>query len=164
MTVTNVRKDTEAATMEITAEFDAGTDRVWQLWSDPRLLERWWGPPTYPATFVQHDLSPGATITYYMTSPEGERYHGLWRVREVEPAKRLIVEDSFADDQGNVKTDLPTSTFEVSFDERTGGGTTMTILSSFPSKEAMQQVLEMGMEEGMVAAMGQMDPLLDEIS
>ena len=45
--------------MTITAEFDATVERSWQLWADPRQLERWWGPPTYPATVVEHDLVPG---------------------------------------------------------------------------------------------------------
>ena len=62
MTVTAVDKDPTTRTMRITAEFDAPVERVWQLWSDPRLLERWWGPPTYPATFDEHDLTPGGTI------------------------------------------------------------------------------------------------------
>ena len=55
MTVTAVRKDPAALTMTLTAEFDASPERVWQLWADPRQLERWWGPPTYPATFTAHD-------------------------------------------------------------------------------------------------------------
>ena len=46
MTVTAVRKDPEALTMTLTAEFDASPERVWELWADPRQLERWWGPPT----------------------------------------------------------------------------------------------------------------------
>ena len=49
MTVT-VRKDPSSRTMTLEAEFDASPERVWQLWADPRQLERWWGPPTYPAT------------------------------------------------------------------------------------------------------------------
>jgi uncharacterized protein YndB with AHSA1/START domain len=57
MTVTAVRKDSEKLTMTLEAEFDASVDRVWQLWADPRQLERWWGPPTYPATFTEHDLA-----------------------------------------------------------------------------------------------------------
>ena len=84
MTVTNVERDTEAKTMTITAEFDAPVDRVWQLWEDPRQLERWWGPPTYPATFVDHDLSTGGGATYYMTGPEGDQPHGWWRVLAVD--------------------------------------------------------------------------------
>ena len=50
MTVTAVRKDPQTLTMTLDAEFDAPPERVWQLWADPRQLERWWGPPTYPAT------------------------------------------------------------------------------------------------------------------
>ena len=49
---------------------------------------------------------------------------------------------------------------EVTFDEHAGGGTTMAIESTFPSTEAMEQMLEMGMEEGLSSAMGQMDALL----
>ena len=59
MSVTSVGKDSEALTMTITAEYAAPIERVWDLWADPRKLERWWGPPTYPATFVDHDLTPG---------------------------------------------------------------------------------------------------------
>ena len=43
MTVTNVDKDLDARTLTITAEFDAPLERVWELWADPRKLERWWG-------------------------------------------------------------------------------------------------------------------------
>ena len=70
--------------MTITVEFDATVERAWQLWADPRQLERWWGPPTYPATFVDHDLSPGGRRTYYMTSPEGDKPHGWWEVLAVD--------------------------------------------------------------------------------
>ena len=71
MTVTNVHKDPEALTMAITVHLDAPVERAWQLWVDPRQLDRWWGPPGYPATFVDHELTIGSRITYYMTSPRG---------------------------------------------------------------------------------------------
>jgi uncharacterized protein YndB with AHSA1/START domain len=45
MTVTDIRKDPKARTMTLDAEFQATPERVWQLWADPRQLERWWGPP-----------------------------------------------------------------------------------------------------------------------
>ena len=85
MTVTNVDKDLDACTLTITAEFDAPLERVWELWADPRKLERWWGPPGYPATFVQHDLAPGALVTYFMTGPDAETSRGWWRVTAVDP-------------------------------------------------------------------------------
>ena len=67
MTVTAVHKVPESLTMTLTAEFDATPERVWDLWADPRKLERWWGPPTYPATFTAHDLAVGSHVVYHMT-------------------------------------------------------------------------------------------------
>jgi uncharacterized protein YndB with AHSA1/START domain len=82
MTVTAVRKDPRTLTMTLEAEFDASPERVWQLWADPRQLERWWGPPTYPATFTRHDLAPGSRVEYYMTGPEGDQPHGDFEGRD----------------------------------------------------------------------------------
>ena len=87
MTVTTVRKDPQALTMAIDAEFDASPERVWQLWADPRQLERWWGPPSYPATFTRHDLAPGSRVEYHMTGPEGDQPHGYWDIVEVNPPR-----------------------------------------------------------------------------
>ena len=78
MTVTAVRKDPAALTMTLDAEFEASPERVWQLWADPRQLERWWGPPTYPATVTSHDLRAGGRVEYHMTGPEGDQPRGYW--------------------------------------------------------------------------------------
>src|SRR6185369_6578678 len=80
MTVTAVRKDPVNLTLTLTAEFDATPERVWELWSDRRQLERWWGPPMYPATFTRHDLAVGSRVNYYMTGPEGDQPHGYWDI------------------------------------------------------------------------------------
>jgi uncharacterized protein YndB with AHSA1/START domain len=113
MTVTAVRKDPQALTMTIDAEFDASPERVWQLWADPRQLERWWGPPTYPATFTKHDLAPGSRVEYHMTGPEGDQPHGYWDIVEVNPPRSLVFRDGFADDDGSPNTDLPLTTARV---------------------------------------------------
>jgi uncharacterized protein YndB with AHSA1/START domain len=159
MPVTDVSKDLDALTMTITAEFDAGAERVWEMWSDPRQLERWWGPPTYPATFVDHDLSPGGRAAYFMTSPEGQKYHGWWRVQEVEPPSRLRFEDGFADEEGKPNEELPTMIQTVTLAEA-DGATTVSIESRFASREGMEQGIAMGMEEGTAEALGQIDALL----
>ena len=159
MPVTDVTKDLDALTMTITAEFDAGAERVWEMWSDPRQLERWWGPPTYPATFVDHDLSPGGRAAYFMTSPEGKKYHGWWRIEEVEPPKRLRFLDGF-DDEGNPNEEMPGPASATVTITEAEGVTTMSIESKFGSREGMEQVIEMGMEQGMVEALGQIDALL----
>jgi uncharacterized protein YndB with AHSA1/START domain len=138
MTVTEIRKDAQALTMTVAAEFDHPVERVWQLWADPRKLERWWGPPEYPATFERHELEAGGAVTYFMTGPEGERYHGWWEVVAVDAPRRLEVRDGFADDQGRPAEDMPVTVMVV------------------------EQLIEMGFDEGISAAMGQIDGILAE--
>lgn len=162
MTVTAVRKDPDALTMTIAAEFDASPERVWDLWADPRKLERWWGPPTYPATFTRHDLTPGSRIEYHMTGPEGDQPRGFWDVVEVDPPRRLVFRDGFSHDDGTPNDDLPVGEAHVSIEPIGEGRTRMSIESRFPTVEAMEQVLAMGMEEGMTQAMGQIDAILAE--
>jgi uncharacterized protein YndB with AHSA1/START domain/pimeloyl-ACP methyl ester carboxylesterase len=162
MTVTAVRKDPQTLTMTIDAEFDASPERVWQLWADPRQLERWWGPPTYPATFTRHDLAPGARVEYHMTGPEGDQPHGYWDIVEVNPPRSLVFQDGFANEDGSPNADLPRTTARVTIEEIGSGRTRMSIESLFPSTEAMEQVLAMGVEEGLKQAIGQIDAILAE--
>ena len=162
MTVTAVRKDPEALTMTLDAEFDASAERVWQLWADPRQLERWWGPPTYPATFTKHSLAPGSRVEYHMTGPEGDQPKGFWDVLEADAPHRLLVRDGFANDDGTPNEDMPTGEMEVTIAETGEGRTRMSILSRFPSRESMEQLLAMGQEEGMKQAVGQIDAILAE--
>jgi uncharacterized protein YndB with AHSA1/START domain len=160
MTITSVRKDPEALTMAITTELDSTVERSWQLWADPRQLERWWGPPTYPATVVDHDLVPGGRVTYFMTGPDGDTARGWWEVLAVTPPHRLELRDGFADDSGTPNDSMPVMTMVVTLTERDGGGTLMAIETQFPSLKAMEQLASMGMEEGMAAAMAQIDDIL----
>ena len=162
MTVTAVRKDPKALTMAIDAEFDAPPERVWQLWADPRQLERWWGPPTYPATFTKHDLAPGSRVEYHMTGPEGDQPHGYWDIVEVDPPRSLLFRDGFANDDGSPNAEFPQTTARVTIEQVGGGRTRMSIQSQFPSTGAMEQVLALGMEEGLKQAVGQIDALLAE--
>lgn len=160
MTVTNIERDAKRLTLTITAEFDASIDAVWQLWENPRQLERWWGPPTYPATFVDHDFTPGGRINYFMTSPEGDKYRGWWRVLALDPPRALEFEDGFADDAGSPNPEMPTSIIRVTIMSLTGDITRMAIETTFSSPAAMEQLLTMGMDEGMASAMGQIPDIL----
>jgi uncharacterized protein YndB with AHSA1/START domain len=162
MTVTAVRKDPQALSMTLDAEFDASPERVWELWADPRQLERWWGPPTYPATFTKHALAPGSRVEYHMTGPEGDQPKGFWDVVEVAPPHRLVVHDGFANDDGTPNLEMPTGVMRVAIDDIGDGRTRMSIESIFPSREAMEQLLAMGQEEGMTQALGQIDAILAE--
>ncbi|MEV5439054.1 SRPBCC domain-containing protein [Streptomyces sp. NPDC052682] len=159
MTVTSVDKDLDHLTLTLVADFTAPVERVWQLWADPRQLERWWGPPAYPATVEEHDLTPGGAVSYYMTGPEGDKYRGWWRVTAVDPPTSLEFVDGFADQDGKPNDTMPTTTARVRLTAH-DGGTRMELRSVFESREDMERLMKMGMAEGLQQAVGQIDALL----
>jgi uncharacterized protein YndB with AHSA1/START domain len=159
--VTAVRKDPRARTVTLEAELDASPERVWRLWADPRQLERWWGPPTSPATVDAHALRPGGRVAYHLTGPEGEEPRGLWEVDEVRPAQRLVFRDFFANADGTPNAELPLTTVRVTIEAIGGGRTRMSIESEVPTVEAMEQLAALGMW-GLRQTVGQIDALLAE--
>jgi uncharacterized protein YndB with AHSA1/START domain len=162
VTVTAVQKDAEALSMTLTAEFDASPERVWQLWADPRQLERWWGPPSHPATFTSLDLRPGGRASYYMTGPDGVvTPAGYWEIVSVDPPRRIEMIDGFANADGTPNNDMPgPGGMNVTIEPVGDGRTRMTIESTFPDQATMEQLLAMGQEEGMTQAVGQIDAIL----
>ncbi len=162
MTVTVVRKNPEALSLIITTELEASPERVWQLWSDPRQLERWWGPPSYPATFTSHDLAPGSRVEYHMTGPTGDQPRGYWDIIETDPPRSIFFRDGFAHADGTPNDDFPRNEARVTIGPIGDGRTRMSIESRFPSAAAMEQVLAMGMEQGLTQAVGQIDAILHE--
>ncbi len=162
MTVTSVQKDPQALTLLLTAEFDASPTRVWELWADPRQLERWWGPPYWPATFTAHDLAPGSHVEYHMTGPTGEQPRGFWDVLESEPPRRLVFLDGFAHDDGSPNDDFPRNEGRVTIEPIDAARTRMTIDFHYTSTTAMELYLGMGMQEGLTQAAGQIDAILAE--
>jgi uncharacterized protein YndB with AHSA1/START domain len=159
MPVTDVSHDMDTLTLTIVAEFAAPVERVWQVYADPRQLERVWGPPTYPATFVDHDLRPGGRVTYYMTSPEGEKFAGYWTIVSVDEPTGFVFEDGFAHEDFSPNPAMPVSRNEYRF-EPTDGGTRATYTATHASAEGLQQVLDMGVVEGSTSAINQIDELL----
>jgi uncharacterized protein YndB with AHSA1/START domain len=160
MPVTAVRKDAAALTMTLDAELAASAERVWQLWADPRQLEHWWGPPSYPATVTKHDLRPGGRVEYHLTGPEGDQPRYYWEIVEADAPHRLVFRDGFARADGTPSTDTPLSEARVTIEEVGPGRTRMSIVSVFPDTAAMEQLLAMGMEEGLTEAVGQIDAVL----
>lgn len=163
MPVTSVTRDTENLTMTVVADFAAPVQRLWDAYLDPRQLERFWGPPTYPATFTRHDAAPGGRSSYYMTGPEGETHHGYWEWVAVDPLKRFEVLDGFASSDGTPNMSMPSVRMEYSF-EATENGSRVTTVSHFNSLDDLEKLLEMGMEEGLREAMGQMDTVLADLA
>ncbi len=157
MPVTHVSHDLDALTLTIQAEFAAPIERIWAIYADARQIEKIWGPPTYPATFVDHALVPGTRSTYFMTGPEGERHAGSFSITAVdEDARTFSFDDNFCDLEFNPLPDMPVSKNDFSFTE-SAGVTTATFVSTYDSAEGLQRVLDRGVVEGASEAINQID-------
>jgi uncharacterized protein YndB with AHSA1/START domain len=86
----------------ITRIFDAPRELVWQAWTEPERLMRWWGPKGYTAPVCKVDLRVGGKYLCCMCSPEGQDFWSTGVYKEIVPPSLLVCTDSFADDKGNV--------------------------------------------------------------
>jgi uncharacterized protein YndB with AHSA1/START domain len=163
MPVIDTQIDRENLQLVITAEFIATPERVWRLWSDPRQLELWWGPPGWPASFPRYEFEPGGEARYRMTGPDGETSAAWFRFTEIDEPRRIELVDGFSGDDGEPTDAMPSMRMVVEI-EPSGGSdgsvTTMSIRTVFDSVEQLEQMSSMGMVEGMTAAMGQIDELV----
>ncbi|GGH43290.1 SRPBCC family protein [Microbacterium album] len=163
MPVTSVEKDLDSLTMTIVADFPVPVRRLWDAYADPRQIERFWGPPTWPATFTRHDLYPGGRSEYYMTGPDGERSGGYWEYLAVEEGRSFEVRDGFAGPDGEPNAEMPSMRMVFVFSE-TDEGSRLTTTTYFGSLEELEQLVGMGMEEGTKAAMAQIDDVLADLA
>lgn len=163
MPVTSVTTDLSALTMTVVADFDATLEHLWDAYVDPRQLERFWGPPEWPATFLRHDAFPGGRSEYLMTGPDGDISRGYWAWETVDAPERFVVVDGFAHADGTPNDDQPTMRAEFAF-STTPTGSRLVTTSTFGSLEALEKLVGMGMEEGMRAAMSQIDAVLADLA
>lgn len=163
MTVISSNTDAEQLTLDLVAEFEASPEQVWDVWENPRKLERWWGPPGYPATFTRHEFEVGGESRYYMTGPEGEKHHGWWRIDLLDGPRHLEFANGFAGDDGEPVPGLAPAGGIVELEPTDRGGTRMLVRTRFVDVEQMERMLGMGMQEGMGMALGQIDALLDPV-
>ncbi len=156
MPVTSVTTDPENLTMTLVAQFPVPVERLWDAFTQPAQLERFWGPPGWPASFTHHNFTVGGTASYHMTSPSGEKAAGHWEFLAIDPPHSFEVTDAFIRDDGSINPDLPTMrmTFEFS---QIAEGAELRNVTYFTSMEGLQQVVDMGAIEGATMAMNQLD-------
>ena len=159
MPITTVTSDADALSLTVVGEYPVPVERLWAAYADPRQLERFWGPEEWPATFTRHEMRVGGRSEYHMSGPDGSVSRGWWRFLAVEPQRRFEVEDGFAKEDGTPNTDMPSMRMVFDF-EPTATGSRMTGVTHFPSTEAMEELVKMGMIDGLKSAMGQLDAVL----
>ena len=163
MPITEVISNDQDLTLTIIADYAVPVERLWDAYSNPRQLEKFWGPVEWPATFTRHDMAVGGESHYFMTGPDGTKAGGWFRFLAVEPLRLIEVQDGFTDEHGAKNTDMPTMHMRFTF-ESTPTGSRFRSVSTFTSIESMQQLVQMGMMEGMRSAMSQIDTVLADLA
>jgi uncharacterized protein YndB with AHSA1/START domain len=162
MPITSITSDAKTLTLTVIGDYPVPVDRLWDAYADPRQLEKFWGPETWPATFSRHDMSVGGMSHYWMTGPDGTTSRGWWRFLAVETNRLIEVEDGFANDDFTPNAKMPSMRMKFTF-EGTPKGSRFTSVTKFPSVEAMDELVKMGMVEGLKSAMGQLDTVLTDL-
>lgn len=158
MPLTSITKDAAQLTLTVVGDYPVPQQRLWDAFADPRQLERFWGPPAWPATFTRHDFKVGGRAEYFLTGPQGEKWSGSWQFIAVNPISSFEAKDG----EDNAEDEHMPSSMKFTF-ESTPTGSRMTCVTRFASVEAMEHSAT-GMEEGLRAAMPQLDVLLAERS
>lgn len=156
MPLTSISKDPAKLSITVVGDYPVPQKRLWEAFADPRQLERFWGPPAFPATFTRYDFKKGGRAEYFLTLPEGKQWKGSWKFTAVNPISSFEARDG----EENAEDENMPASMKFSF-ETTPTGSRMSIITWFSSIEAMEQTIP-GMEEGLRAAMPQLDALLAE--
>jgi uncharacterized protein YndB with AHSA1/START domain len=142
----------------ITREFDAPRHLVYEAWTTPELIKRWWNAKRGEVTVAEVDLRVGGKWRYAMVTDGGFEvaFHGEFR--EIVPNERIVsteVYEGAPQPEGEEQGTLNTATFEEA-----DGRTTLTILVEAPSKDIRDAIIESGMEAGLQDALD----LLEEVA
>lgn len=162
MPVIDVTTDTDSLTITLVAEVEAPPARLWRAFTQPAQLQRFWGPPGWPATFTEFDFTVGGRAAYAMTSPTGEKARGTWEFLRIDPESGYEVLDSFVGDDGEIDDSLPSTRMVYTF-EQTPSGSRVTNVSHFSSAEALEQIVALGAVEGTRLAINQLDRVVADL-
>jgi uncharacterized protein YndB with AHSA1/START domain len=143
----------------ITREFNAPKELVYEAWTTPELVKRWWSAKRGEATVAEIDLRVGGRWRYAMVTDDGMEvaFHGEYR--EVVPKERIVsteVYEGIPDGESNAT--LNTATFEEE-----DGRTTLTILIEAPSRDTRDAIVASGMEDGLQDALDLLEGVADSL-
>ncbi|MEQ6120966.1 SRPBCC domain-containing protein [Reichenbachiella sp. MALMAid0571] len=142
--------------LTVTRIFDASIDLVWRTWTEPELLDQWWAPKPWRSVTKSMDFKEGGKRHYAMVGPNEEEHWCITTYNTISRHNDFTGEDAFTDKEGKINKDFPVSEFHNRFVEESGQ-TVVTIVSEYDSEEHLQQVIDMGMKEGLSMAFDNLD-------
>ncbi len=155
--------DKQKNTMTIRREFDAKRQCVWDCHTKSELLDQWFAPKPLTTKTKSMDFRAGGHWHYVMIDPTGTEYWGRMDYQAIRPIDNYTALDGFCDATGALNPDLPRSQWNVTFTDR-GNRTFVENVVTYQSAEALQQVIDMAMKEGLTSALERLDELLLTLS
>jgi len=143
--------------LRITRVYDAPARAVWDAWTIPEQVEKWWGPRGFTLTTHSKDLRPGGTWRYTMHGPDGVDHPNVTKYFVVEPHRKLVY------DHGGTDDTPPLFRVTVTFTEA-NGSTTMEMISSLPSPAAAAEMAKFIKRAGGDATWDRLAEHLDQVT
>ena len=149
-------------TLTVERSFNAPLELVWRAWTEADLLDQWWAPKPWKSETSHMDFKEGGYRLYAMVGPEEERHLGRTDYLSIHVHQQFSGDDSFCDAEGNINPEFPVAKFKNQF-EAVSGKTSVIVTTQYASEEHLQQVIQMGMKEGLTMAFDSLDHVLERM-
>jgi len=166
----NVTKDAENKTLMFERVFEAPRDRVWNAFTTAEQLAQWWGPRGWRTEVKEFDFSVGGHLLYGMTceDPAQKDFYGRTEWAKsmydaIDAKNSFDYRDFFTDENGTVNEGMPTMKIRMEFTE-VAEGTKLVSKTVFPTQEAYEQTVAMGVVEGVGQTWDRLGELVEKES
>jgi uncharacterized protein YndB with AHSA1/START domain len=156
---TEIVTDLKNATFQAKREFKADIALVWRAWTEAELLDQWWAPKPWKCETRTLDFKTGGKWIYEMVGPNGEKHTAVQIYEKIETQDYFSGTDAFSDEEGNINEELPVAKWKNTF-VSTEKGTLVITFAQYPTEEALETVIKMGMAEGFNLAQDNLEEIL----
>lgn len=146
----------ENNTVNVKREFAADLELVWEAWTNPEILDKWWAPKPYRTETKSMDFREGGTWLYAMISPENEKHWCKNDYQKIVHHTMYSGLDAFCDEHGNINPEMPRTLWTNEFHEN-GDTTFITITAKYESLADLEKVISFGFKEGFTMALENLD-------
>jgi uncharacterized protein YndB with AHSA1/START domain len=158
---TQVTKDFKQKSITVAREFDAPVAEVWRAYTEAQLLDQWWGPAPWRAETRLMHFVPGGHWLYAMVSPGNQKHWARMNYTAIQHHQSISIEDAFCDEHGAINKALPVSRGSIVFTPA-GRGTRVEFTLAYEEESQLQQIVDMGFEQGIRTCFDQLDGLLGQ--
>lgn len=149
----------------ITREFAAPRQLVWDVWTQPKHIEKWFGPKEWNTRVESLDFRVGGRSTYVMAGPDGIEHRFGGEFKEIVPIEKIVSTDEWGEgiEESMKGVDLPQGMIVTALFDDLGQRTKLTLITSHPTLEEKKKHEEMGVVDGWNSSFEKMDEYLAKI-